>query len=127
MSSKKGSFPIPSFSAALAGETSGTFTDACFTPNGSEGTWVVEQLTINDDTNPDGTHASMRITYSFPELSINTLCAYIQEINELDDNVNFSINLRADVTTNQLQVNIVRKDNQEIWDNNYSFLMTILF
>jgi len=126
LNSKKGEFPIPAFDAVQIGDT-GTFTEECFTPNGSQGTWRIDDLVQNSDDSATGTHASMKITYSFPELSINTICAYLQEINRRDDNVNFSISLRGNVTTNTLSVHIVRKDNQEIWTDDYSFLMTLLF
>jgi len=68
----------------------------------------------------------MKITYSFPAYSGTPLSSYIQELNQLDDGVNFSVNLINDISSNSLTVNIVRQDNEEIWSNVYNFLITVL-
>ena len=86
--------------------------------------WVINDL-AEDPTGDNGIHASMKITYTFNSVSAaNNLCAYVQAVNELNSDENFSINLIGGPTSTSITLSITRVDQEAAWSNAQRFCVT---
>ena len=88
--------------------------------------WVINDL-VEDLTGSNGIHASMKITYTFNDVTnASIVCALIQARNELNSDENFSVNLIGQETDTSVSVSIVRTDQEAAWSNAQQFCITYL-
>jgi len=116
-----GEFVIPAYTAVEEGNT-GKFNDETF----GEVNWRIDARFGGSGND----HAGMRITYTFADLNVQALTAFIQEINRFSGDagkVGLSCTLAGNVSSSSITVNCVRTDQVSPWSDNFGFLLSMLF
>jgi hypothetical protein len=118
LNAKKDCFIIPSLVGSQVGDTGEFILNTCF----DTVTWTIE-LIENADINT-GQAAGMRINYSFDDINLDVLCAFMQCIDEQNTNRGFSICSVGTATDTGFTIYVNRTDMIEDWNTSAKFLLT---